>query len=192
MGRAEYGLTLWPEWAFAIAHLDKRVENRTWPAPREAIGSTILIHAGRSIGGRPGAPARAEGFSALRDTAELYGWHVTQRDRMCPDGSMPLRWWKIPPIETVDFDERTLRTIDPQLDKVDGQITVSAVVAVARLVGCFRGSMRRWAAEDAWGWVLEDVVTLSKPIGGVRGARGLWPVSMSLNAQIAEVLHGRD
>lgn len=48
-------LTLWPEWAWAICHAGKRVENRTWhPGKRLPVGSQLAIHAGKHIGGRPG------------------------------------------------------------------------------------------------------------------------------------------
>ena len=48
-----YALTLWPEWAYAILHMGKRVENRSWR--RESIiGQDIAIHAGAKIGGPKG------------------------------------------------------------------------------------------------------------------------------------------
>ena len=62
-------LTLWPEWAWAIHHLDKRVENRGWPIP---AGEWFALHAGKSPTG-PGArpscapwpPTPPTGSSAL-------------------------------------------------------------------------------------------------------------------------------
>ena len=36
-------------WAYAIMHLGKDVENRTWDLPRKFIGKTVLIHAGKKI-----------------------------------------------------------------------------------------------------------------------------------------------
>lgn len=39
-------LTIRQPWADAIAHGTKRVENRTWRAPAQHIGTRILIHAG--------------------------------------------------------------------------------------------------------------------------------------------------
>ena len=42
-------LTLWPEWAYCITHLDKRVENRSW-SPSLAIGERFAIHAGATRG----------------------------------------------------------------------------------------------------------------------------------------------
>lgn len=38
-------VTLTPEWAWAVCHLDKRVENRTW-APYQFVGQTFALHAG--------------------------------------------------------------------------------------------------------------------------------------------------
>lgn len=35
-------LTLWPEWAYAVCHLGKNIENRQWVPPRrrEGLGAT--------------------------------------------------------------------------------------------------------------------------------------------------------
>lgn len=43
------GLTLFNPWAYSIAHLDKRVENRTWAPPADLIGKRLAIHAGKGI-----------------------------------------------------------------------------------------------------------------------------------------------
>lgn len=43
-------LTLHACWAWAIAHAGKRIENRTWAPPKSAIGQTIAIHAGMTLG----------------------------------------------------------------------------------------------------------------------------------------------
>lgn len=42
-------LTLHQPWAFAVAHLGKDVENRTWRPPEQVIGVRIAIHAGRKF-----------------------------------------------------------------------------------------------------------------------------------------------
>ena len=44
-------LTIWPEWVLAFKVLQKDIENRCWPAPKELIGQRIALHAGRRIGG---------------------------------------------------------------------------------------------------------------------------------------------
>ena len=54
-----HAITLWPEWAYAIRHLGKDVENRgdtskrSYVALRGYVGERIAIHAGAYIGGRP-------------------------------------------------------------------------------------------------------------------------------------------
>lgn len=72
MTRPLRALTLWPEWAWAIHALDKRVENRTWRIP---VGWYVL-HAGRNIGGRPGETARADGLHGLAMMASRSGSFV--------------------------------------------------------------------------------------------------------------------
>lgn len=64
-------LTLWPEWAWAIHTLDKRVENRTWAIPR---GEWFALHAGKHIGGRPGEAARLDGLNAVVHMGRRAGW----------------------------------------------------------------------------------------------------------------------
>ena len=42
-------LTLWQPWAHAIAHLGKRIENRTWRPPARLDGKPLAIHAGKTV-----------------------------------------------------------------------------------------------------------------------------------------------
>lgn len=42
-------LTLLRPWAYCIAHLDKRIENRTWAPWKAVIGQRIAIHSGKGI-----------------------------------------------------------------------------------------------------------------------------------------------
>ncbi len=65
-------LTLWPEWAWAIHALDKRVENRHWRIPR----GWVAIHAGAYLGGRPSAPAVLEAMRALGLMSWRAGWRL--------------------------------------------------------------------------------------------------------------------
>ena len=64
-------LTLWPEWAWAIVHLGKRVENRSWSIPR---GKWFALHAGKHIGGKSGAAASIEGIESLCTMARRAEW----------------------------------------------------------------------------------------------------------------------
>lgn len=59
-------LTLTPEWAWAVCHLDKRVENRMWPAPAGIIGQRIAIHAGM----------KAPDWAAVELMARCAGWSI--------------------------------------------------------------------------------------------------------------------
>ena len=74
-------ITLHPEWAHAVAYLGKRCENRDWKPPASLIGQRIAIHAGKSIGGRPGLPSTLAGLERLRWAcprmidADLWGNH---------------------------------------------------------------------------------------------------------------------
>lgn len=42
-------LTLHQPWAWAIAHADKRIENRSWRPPASIVGKRIAIHAGLKL-----------------------------------------------------------------------------------------------------------------------------------------------
>jgi len=44
-----YALTIRQPWAWAILHLGKNIENRTWKPPESLIGQRIAIHAGKQI-----------------------------------------------------------------------------------------------------------------------------------------------
>lgn len=67
-------LTLWPEWAWAICHAGKRVENRTWhPGARLAVGARLAIHAGAHIGGRPGADVASDAVDVVMAMWETGG-----------------------------------------------------------------------------------------------------------------------
>jgi hypothetical protein len=57
-------ITLWPEWAYAICYLGKRVENRSWK-PTRILGRRIAIHAGKHIGGKPSKTAVKSGLEAV-------------------------------------------------------------------------------------------------------------------------------
>jgi len=163
-------ITLWPEWAFAIARLDKRIENRTWEPPRSLIGTgeQIAIHAGKSIGGRPTASAREDGLAGLVDMAHLAGWSIEPHSPAA-DGTVP-----------VNVD--SLGTLDKLYDVFYADshrlgapaIHCSSIVALARIE-----KVCRFQSGDPWyvgplGWRLVEVHPLAVPVGGVRGGQRLW------------------
>jgi hypothetical protein len=95
-------LTLHAPWAYAVAHLEKRVENRSQPPPRTVLGKRIAIHAGlaekpaewtaiaKCIGlpdGKWTGPMATRG--AVVATAFVYGWMRSPSDWHTVDGLPP-------------------------------------------------------------------------------------------------------
>jgi len=55
-------LTVQQPWAYAISHLGKDVENRTWKPPEHVVTTYIAIHAGKATDG--------SGYGAIRTILE--------------------------------------------------------------------------------------------------------------------------
>lgn len=151
-------LTLWPEWAWAVAHLGKDVENRGWAPPFYILGQRIAIHAGRHVGGKSGAAAYRAGTDCVRAAAMAAGLDPS-----------PLADW-------LNEMHRDLCA------------ATSAVVAVARVeysLGISPPSL--WAEPGQRHWRLGDVVTLPRPVP-CRGAQGLWIVPREVEDAVAAQL----
>lgn len=167
-------ITLWPEWAWAVAWLDKRIENREWAASRSYWRTLIAIHAGTNIGGRGGKIARREGIEALIESAAMCGWHVEEdRERSYGDGSVGLR------AARHDAKDGSL---------IEAPVVSRAIIAVAELVDCVWDN-----PEEGWGigpcqWRLANVRRLPNPIGGVPGSQGIWMLPSHVRAQVADEL----
>lgn len=175
MDRAEYltrfyetdlALTLWPEWAWAITHLGKDLENRgrnLLLADRRlrATDGRLWIHAGKTVGG--GEYDHADAWEAVIETAEHAGWRYDGREMV-----FYLDGLAIPaPIG------RSRRHLLP----------TSALVAVGR-VAIVQGpsSMRTvWKVAGQYGHVLRDMSVMTPPIP-CRGAQGLWSVTKQLRS----------
>lgn len=65
-------LTLWPEWAFAIAYLGKRIENRTWKRD-SLIDEVIAIHGGRYPGGQSDSSCWGDEIRSMLEVARSAG-----------------------------------------------------------------------------------------------------------------------
>lgn len=146
-------VTLWPEWAWAILHLDKRHENRGWQPPEQLHGERLALHAGKTIGGGEQKPPEA--FEAVLGMAERAGWDVDAR----ADGSYR-------------FAKGNREVVLGSLSEiVTGSIVGTVVLAGAPLPGV----RVAWGVPGQWAWPMRDVRALRHPIPH-RGALGLWQV----------------
>lgn len=156
-------LTLWPEWAFAIAHLGKSVENRS---PRFAaqiakrVGSGWLaIHAGVK---------RPADFTAVAFMA-----------------------WGADP--TIHFDVRgsyrapTVAQIG-DITITDDVLTRRAIVALVKLGDVLPpGITAAWKVDDSAALPFTDVFVLAEPIP-CKGAQGLWTPTPDVQARLRAAL----
>lgn len=155
-------LTLWPEWAWAIHNLDKRVENRTWRIP---TGEWFALHAGKCIGGRPGLEAACDADADVRFMARAAGWSVTYTAgniktsrAMFQQGSRHIDW----------------NVLESPTSSILG------LFRVTRHDGPGRGDLGGWRVPDAVGNVL-DYQPLTTPVP-CKGAQGLWTVPADVEA----------
>lgn len=146
-------LTLWPEWAWAICHLGKDVENRPYPPPDDMRGRLMAIHAGKMFGGKSTRwnPNTVEAVGRVMDMAEVanHGSYIDWGEK-----TVEFRWrgkeWRL-------FDA----------DKVPR----GAVVAVARVSDLSWWSP--WLAKDQEHWFLSSIKVLERPVP-CRGQQRLW------------------
>lgn len=154
-------LSLWPEWPYAIIHLDKDLECRGADIPRTIRGRRFALHAGAHIGGRPGANARLDGLSALIGTAaESARWRITPG---------------VGYVELAKADK--VIKLDPHKDIVTSAIV--ATVVVRETIRPLDKPKRPWHVRGQWGWVLEELQVLETPIP-CSGMQGFWPLSRLL------------
>lgn len=95
-------LTIRQPWADAIAHGNKRVENRSWRAPAKYHGTRILIHAGatydrmaRFLIDRDHLAAWHDERKALIATATLTGCHRETGGCCAPWGEHDVWHWQL-------------------------------------------------------------------------------------------------
>lgn len=171
-------LTLWPEWVWGIHHLDKRIENSSWPLP---LGEWFALHAGKSIGGRLGFAAEWRGIRDLASMAAASGWDGWAA-RVTFGGST--RW-------SVEFTRcgATISLHDPRAGDVERPIIRSAITGLFRVTEHRApGTAGPWKDPAAVGNVFEyRPLRESVPC---RGARGLWTVPEGVAARVWEVSGG--
>jgi hypothetical protein len=155
------GITVYPEWAWAICCLGKDVENRSWAVPAAFIGRTIAIHAGAHLGGDLRDRADAPALRLMAYRATLAGW----------------TW------EDVALRGPVLRRGGVEVVARPEAVTRSAIVATARIASCVRAAWSGWAEAGYCHWMLGQVRPLPQAIP-CRGMPGLWTVPEDLVAEI--------
>jgi len=163
-------LTLWPEWVFGVHYLDKRNENRGWKIP---LGEWFALHAGKSIGGRPGFTAEWAGASSLVHMAGLSGWRAYLT--FCGFGRWEADFWR-PGTHPITLHDT-------------GYTNAARPIIRSAITGLFRvtehrapGTTGAWKAPASIGNVF-DYRPLREPIP-CKGAQGLWTVPEDVAARV--------
>jgi hypothetical protein len=157
-------LTLRHPWPWAIWICGKRVENRTWPPPRQMVGKTIALHGGKPV-------TKYEDYEedeALDDLEWIIKGCNERRLAASPADRAALQAW---------LDQRG----QPDLESS----CRPGIFATARLASFFRGDPDPWAARGQWAWRLEDVFFLPVPVQ-CPGAQKLWTVPDWAAVQVAD------
>lgn len=170
-------LTLRHPWAFAVAHLDKRIENRDWDA-RTAdlmglpglIGQQIAIHGGTA----PQRPKRGRHWSELADTNP---WRQHCEDL---EGVHRILGGHLPDSAAQHLAHTLTGPLTPEAFILPG------IVAVATINGTTRSSTDRWAAHGQLHIHLTDVLTLPEPVQ-CSGKQGFW----DLGDDLTSIVHAR-
>lgn len=163
-------LTLWPEWVWGIHYLDKRNENRGWPIP---LGEWFALHAGKSIGGRPGFTAEWEGAVSLVEMARWAGW--SSRLTFGGLGRWGADFWR--------GSEPAITLHDPGHVGAKHPIIRSAITGLIRVTEHLPpGTRGPWKAPASIGNVF-DYRPLREPIPW-KGAQGLWTVPEDVAARV--------
>jgi hypothetical protein len=176
-------LTVRQPWAGCIAHLDKRIENRSWRLPDKYLGTEVAVHAAAAVDrDNMSAPMGAEGWASLfGSNAEWDAWRSWHPGRK----------------------QRDMANWPPKL-------ALGAVVSVATLADCHRfdwdelcGYSGDWSESSRhpglcspyvvlgveWHWELAGVRPLAEPVP-CKGKLGLWrlpeDVEKAVRAQLED------
>lgn len=150
-------LPLWQPWATLVANQRKRIETRSWPAPRYVLGERVAIHATKG---------------GLRTNQEL--------ELLATPEFFACLWSEVPNKRFADVTPNAISWVLPR-----GAIVATAVVDRCLPIDAERA--RALAAtnptEYAFGdytpgrfaWVLRDVERLAEPIP-FKGRQGIFDV----------------
>jgi len=153
-------ITLWPEWAWAIVHLGKDVENRSWVIPP----GLYALHAGKRFNGEGNRPQHKEvGLFVL--------WSTSRKQRLTIEQAQTL--------STLEFVSPDIPT-----SSIVGIIKVTGHTDY-RYRGLWDSPMG-WAVPGQIANHIELVSVLSTPIP-CKGALGLWTVPADIQHQLEMV-----
>lgn len=150
-------ITIWPEWAWAICHLGKDVENRSWVIPP----GLYCLHAGSRFNGEGNRPQHKE-------AGLLSVWNTAHKQRLTVDQANTLS-----ALEFVSPDMPTSSVVG--LIRVTGHTNYLRQEQWTRSMG--------WAAPGQIANHLELIHTLPTPIP-CKGALGLWTVPDNITHQL--------
>lgn len=178
-----HGVTLWPEWGFAFAHLGKDRENRTWPLPESFLGKPLAIHAGAFIGGLKSPSAAELGIEGLYTMAERAGWQLDAPRLIL---GLPQRG---------DITARIVgrRGVAPFVTELDQCIVCRSIVAVAifdtneRYPDPLPEDAPPWVV-GPYAWKAAEVIALARPVRRQTGSLGIWRLTKEERTAISEQL----
>ncbi|MCK5652606.1 MAG: hypothetical protein KAJ42_14555 [Gemmatimonadetes bacterium] len=157
----KYAITLYPEWAFAIAWLGKDIENRPWQPSIRHVGTPIAIHAGATR-----RPTQMEAALSIAHEAGVKATFSAPDSVLFPEG-----------------DSTRNRHIMTR--------GIVAVATLARVVDNHESPwFFRPVPGDRpnFGWVLKNVVSFDCPVDVPKGQLGLWKLKPPLRDEIRRML----
>lgn len=158
-----HALTLHAPWAYAVAHLGKRIENRTWKPPARIVGRRLAIHAGLRNDARTW-----DAVTASARAAGIFG-PARGQPQFVPPGSVV-----------------AVATVDGFVDATDpGDVRIKSET---RFLGWGATRKNHWWIGPV-GWLLADVMTLPEP-APCSGRQGLWRLSPDVDAAVRAQLGG--
>lgn len=160
-----YALTLRHPWIWAVVHLGKRIENRTWEPPEHLIGQYIAIH------GAVPPKGKSEQIALSEDITAIYQGIL----RKLPQGEQ---------LELAQYFKHRFPhpySSDRTLIEVENTV-MPGIVAVARLERVITESDSPWFF-GPYGFVLADVTVLPEPVA-CKGAQKFWKLPTDVLAQV--------
>lgn len=150
-------LTLHAPWAWAICHLGKDIENRSWQPPATMIGERIAIHAGSKA---------------------LWKWRIWQL--------VAEVWDEVDQSEILEKVERYTSIVSANDSSTVRDRFCSSIVATAVIESVLppKSANDGWHMANQYGWKLTDVKVLSQPVPIARGMLGFWNLTPEQEAAV--------